>query len=540
MKKIIFSLLAIIFIFFINENVSALSLSMPTGYAHESFRPVGENVKLPIVESSNSFGYANYAMDFIRNKSLHDPETNTTYYNAFYNWYGFVFDNLNHDCGNSSVLLKGVFVTWTNYNPGVFSNSPYIIFTNSNNENTNCSVVSSNNSNVLEFSCLVENMTSSGSFNIGFNDPGPTFNGAIYLENYNTYVGISKNLDLSCQISTSEIVNIQNQNKNEIINNQNNNANQIIGNAAKNTTDIINNQTQNSQEIINNQNKNNEELKDTINDNFNNCRESKNLLNLSNTISSHGITSILNENGSLKFNGILDGSYFSIISQSTTEINPGIYTFSTNKSFKLINLRLYFNDGTQKDFEIPLNQLSTTFTIDKKAIAYHVWIKGMNNGTNYNENLFLQLQEGSSATKFEKYGEEICSNKIDETNNQLGDLNNNLTDSNIDSSSANNFFNNFKDENYGLSSIITSPLKFIQNLNNNQCTDLSVPIPYIKNQNLKLPCMDKIYKQHFNALFTLYQNITTGFIAYWVAVRIFALVKGFKDPEDDKIEVMDL
>jgi hypothetical protein len=52
--------------------------------------------------------------------------------------------------------------------------------------------------------------------------------------------------------------------------------------------------------------------------------------------------------------------------------------------------------------------------------------------------------------------------------------------------------------------------------------------------------MTAIYNKHFGSIFTLYQTITTGFIAYWVAVRIFALIKGFKDPEDDKIEVMDL
>lgn len=126
-----------------------------------------------------------------------------------------------------------------------------------------------------------------------------------------------------------------------------------------------------------------------------------------------------------------------------------------------------------------------------------------------------------------------------QTNEKLDNLNQNITNDNIDSSSANSFFSDYKDKDYGLSSVITAPLQFVQNLNNNTCTDITLPIPFI-NQNATLPCMSNIYTKHFGSVFTLYQTITTGFIAYWVAVRIFALVKGFKDPEDDKIEVMDL
>lgn len=126
-----------------------------------------------------------------------------------------------------------------------------------------------------------------------------------------------------------------------------------------------------------------------------------------------------------------------------------------------------------------------------------------------------------------------------QTNQKLDDLNKNLTDDNVDTSGAGGFFGDYKDNDYGLSSVIKAPLEFIQKLNSNVCTDLTLPIPFV-NQNATLPCMKTIYQKHFGSLFTLYQTITTGFIAYWVSVRIFALVKGFKDPEDDKIEVMDL
>ena len=119
------------------------------------------------------------------------------------------------------------------------------------------------------------------------------------------------------------------------------------------------------------------------------------------------------------------------------------------------------------------------------------------------------------------------------------DLSDTITDPSVDFDSSDSFFNNFEDNDYGLSDIITLPLQFIQNLTSNTCQNLVLPLPFV-NQNLTLPCMNSIYQEYFGSFFTMYQAITTGLIGYWVAVRIYALVKGFKDPEDDKIEVMDL
>lgn len=128
-----------------------------------------------------------------------------------------------------------------------------------------------------------------------------------------------------------------------------------------------------------------------------------------------------------------------------------------------------------------------------------------------------------------------------QTNQRLDGINNSLNDDNIDTTSSSSFFGNFQDNNYGLTSVITAPLQFIQSLNNSQCSAIHLTVPFLENNNnFDIPCMSTIYRQHFNGAFTLYQTITTGFIAYWIAIKIFALVKGFKDPDDDRIEVLDL
>lgn len=102
------------------------------------------------------------------------------------------------------------------------------------------------------------------------------------------------------------------------------------------------------------------------------------------------------------------------------------------------------------------------------------------------------------------------------------------------------FINNFNNNSHGLTGIITAPLSAIQSLASATCSPLVLPLPFTNNKSLTLPCMNSIYTQYFGAFYTMYQGIILALISYWVCVRLFTLVKGFKDPEDDKIEVMDL
>lgn len=107
-------------------------------------------------------------------------------------------------------------------------------------------------------------------------------------------------------------------------------------------------------------------------------------------------------------------------------------------------------------------------------------------------------------------------------------------------SDASDFFGNFTVEDTGgLSAIITAPLNTIQSLLSSTCTNLVLPLPFV-NQNLTLPCMNDIYTTHFGAFFTLYQTIILAIISYRCIRSIFFDIKGFSDPDDDRIEVMDL
>lgn len=138
--------------------------------------------------------------------------------------------------------------------------------------------------------------------------------------------------------------------------------------------------------------------------------------------------------------------------------------------------------------------------------------------------------------------------QIDAINNQTGvikdqtdKINDTLNNDNVDESltEADSFFNDFTTNTHGLTGIITAPLNAIQSLTSKTCSPLVLPLPFV-DKDLTLPCMREIYVDNFGAFMNLYDVITLGIISYWVMVRIFALVKDFKNPDHDEIEVMDL
>lgn len=156
----------------------------------------------------------------------------------------------------------------------------------------------------------------------------------------------------------------------------------------------------------------------------------------------------------------------------------------------------------------------------------------LNSGITYyeldgNQNIISGIQEQTEATK----------EQTEATKEQTETIKD--KDTSESQEEASGFFDDFENDDYGLSDIITMPLSFIRGLSNSVCYPLNIPLPFV-DTNITLPCMTSIYSKHFGSFLTLYQTITTGIIAYWCCINIFRMVQGFKDPESDQIEVMDL
>lgn len=137
----------------------------------------------------------------------------------------------------------------------------------------------------------------------------------------------------------------------------------------------------------------------------------------------------------------------------------------------------------------------------------------------------------------------VIENKTTDIINKQEELKNSINNDKTDeaTSKAGEFFSGFETNTFGLTSIITAPLNLIGSITSSTCSPLGLKIPFMStNKTLDLPCLSSIYQQHFGTFLTIYQTITFGIVAYWVCVRIFALVKDFKNPDHDEIEVLDL
>lgn len=157
----------------------------------------------------------------------------------------------------------------------------------------------------------------------------------------------------------------------------------------------------------------------------------------------------------------------------------------------------------------------------------------------------LNAQMGISGFKSAKSNYQINSEILDENKKQTEEskktndlLENDNTDEANDKGSE--FFDEFEYEfNNGVSDIIVAPLVAIGNITSGVCVPLSLNVPFVE-ENINLPCMYEIYSSKFGNFLTLYQLVTFGLIAYWVIVKIFSTIKDMVDPDNDKVEVLDL
>lgn len=158
-----------------------------------------------------------------------------------------------------------------------------------------------------------------------------------------------------------------------------------------------------------------------------------------------------------------------------------------------------------------------------------------------NDSIINSLNQITSSNNQVIYEQQQTNTKLEETKQVLEDTKETITDDDTSESTseATDFFEGFDTDTHGLTSIITAPLELIGNIAGSTCSPLPLQVPFI-NKTMSLPCMSTIYRNHFGSFLTIYQTITFGITAYWVCVRIFALVKDFKNPEHDEIEVMDL
>jgi len=287
----------------------------------------------------------------------------------------------------------------------------------------------------------------------------------------------------------------------------------VIDNNNENTENIINNNNQNTQDIINNQN---ELLGDKC----------SNLLDFPYTSSNpYSITATSND--------------YYVVTSFTINLDANVnyyYSYKSNKDYSsntTSGVEFFLLKDGQTSTLIHPSGKSGTFTPSVSG-TYAIRLDCNKNGDTCTFYDFMISKNTSSYCKYGSY-----SSKLDEANTGINNINDSLTNSNIDNSVGSDFFNNFSSQDFGLSQIITLPLTTIQSLANTSCVSLNIPIPFT-NSTIPLPCMTQVYQTYIPTIFVIWQVVSFGIIAYFICIDIVHLVKGFKDPDSDKVEVLDL
>lgn len=118
---------------------------------------------------------------------------------------------------------------------------------------------------------------------------------------------------------------------------------------------------------------------------------------------------------------------------------------------------------------------------------------------------------------------------IDDVKNSVDDVNKSINDSSVPNFNQDQFLG-YLPEN-ALSSILNLPLNVLNsiqsNLTSSTCNDLVLPLPYLKNQSIKLECVSKLYqKMGFSNLVNSIGTLLGAFMLYNYLINLYKWVDG--------------
>lgn len=137
---------------------------------------------------------------------------------------------------------------------------------------------------------------------------------------------------------------------------------------------------------------------------------------------------------------------------------------------------------------------------------------------------------------------EDVKNSINEVKKQANDINNSINNDDVNDSQnkINGFFNDFSSgDDKGLQDIITMPLKYVNDLGKS-CKPVNLPLG--KLGNVDLPCLStSVYKiSWLSGIIRVISVIINGLISYKVVKSLLLFIHDLRDPDNDKVEVLDL
>lgn len=202
---------------------------------------------------------------------------------------------------------------------------------------------------------------------------------------------------------------------NSSLNNQTNEINNSITNSENNIKDSINSTEGNLKDsIINSENN----IKDGIKEGFETCRDSYNLLNnIASSKTENGVEFIVNEDKSVTIKGTATVNTFLRLNHNIV-LSKGTYYLSGGSDGTGTHIQLNTSDGYYANTASGFKKM--IFTQDVTILYVEVRVASGWSG----EYTFYPMISKENTSTYEKYGEKICSNRIDDTNNKLDEAEN--------------------------------------------------------------------------------------------------------------------
>ena len=160
---------------------------------------------------------------------------------------------------------------------------------------------------------------------------------------------------------------------------------------------------------------------------------------------------------------------------------------------------------------------------------------------NYVTDAFVSVNGYVQVDHFQCDSNQALQNAVNENTKAQEKTNDTIKNDNVDSSTnqGSSFFNDFKSGDEGsLTDIVSLPLDYVQHLN-----DTCKPFTFTAGNlgNITIPCLSSIWSNTpFANVINIASIITNGIICYKLLTSLFLFFKDLKDPDDDRVEVMDL
>lgn len=225
---------------------------------------------------------------------------------------------------------------------------------------------------------------------------------------------------------------------------------------------------------------------------------------------------------------------------------------SNGSSADTSNINSYKCDFIQSDesagrFYINCN---VSFKSDMKYIVFFFYMKSQyKEPGNYNYSLAItNLRYDSLTITYDESAAGAINNQTQviiqgntEINNNITNIQDSINDSNIDDANdvASGFFNNFDTEDHGgLSSIVRAPLNAVNSMLSGTCEPMTATF---KGKTMSLPCGDILWNRpNADGLKAFINLVFGGPICYGILIGFYKMIERLKNPDDDRVDVINL